>query len=453
MASSFKPGFHMNAVPISLSDKFYDLCLRFNRRLETITQKLEPPLHINENHILAELIHHKSGTAKDIAATLHLEKSVVSRSVDSLIKRGLIEAASSPSDGRVKYLTITGKGRVFFEKDSEMRSTQVKEFFSPLTRVEQLDLARYLGLVADKFNSPPIPSLPTDPPGKAEIRRITRTLGVLGTSFLGTGLPIEKCQILSLLSSSGREISVGSLKKTLPYDAPVLSRLLASLEENELIARARAHAADGRQVDVKLTDGGYHQDIQNRRVASRALVHALSDVEEDSLNHLVSLLSKMLSNEVFEERHLTTALRFAEIKDESERRLARGFLMEELVRTKRHFDAPEVLIGSKNPVVGIFSGSVIRGVIEGARVKSSWRVVNSGFKAECSEEERGKLLLALLKKLSKRASFTSLIIPSDENFSFLGGILGKTKKGDLEASKKNIEDLASIIDKKGSRDD
>lgn len=51
-------------------------------------------------------------TAKDIAVRLEVCKSRVTKVVNGLLEKGLVERVSDPRDGRVKLISLTGTGRV-----------------------------------------------------------------------------------------------------------------------------------------------------------------------------------------------------------------------------------------------------------------------------------------------------------------------------------------------------
>lgn len=65
-------------------------------------------------HAIIELGNHGQSTANQLAQTLVLEKSSVSRMLGRLIERGLISEAASEADGRSKILSLTEAGRELF---------------------------------------------------------------------------------------------------------------------------------------------------------------------------------------------------------------------------------------------------------------------------------------------------------------------------------------------------
>jgi len=83
-------------------------------------------------------------------------------------------------------------------------------------------------------------------------RYYTRRLGVLTDRYLGQDRPLSEAR---LLFEIGDRADVRDLRARLGLDSGYLSRLLRSLQEQDLV-RTRAHPADGRVRIAELTDAG-----------------------------------------------------------------------------------------------------------------------------------------------------------------------------------------------------
>ena len=68
------------------------------------------PLPISQAHALMELLHSGSIRQGELAQTLGLSKSTVSRMVTQLESRGFVERKSDRFDGRVRFLILTVRG-------------------------------------------------------------------------------------------------------------------------------------------------------------------------------------------------------------------------------------------------------------------------------------------------------------------------------------------------------
>jgi len=69
------------------------------------------PLAVSHAHALMELLHNPGIRQLDLAGTLGLSKSAVSRMVDQLQQRGWIERQADDADGRAWCLSLSARGR------------------------------------------------------------------------------------------------------------------------------------------------------------------------------------------------------------------------------------------------------------------------------------------------------------------------------------------------------
>src|ERR1700739_1378979 len=87
-------------------------------------------------------------------------------------------------------------------------------------------------------------------------RAVTAEGGALDTSFLGRGRPLGAARVLNAIGH-GR-IDVAELRDYLGLDSGLMSRLLRSLEDEDLI-RTMPHPDDARRRIAKLTRAGRHE--------------------------------------------------------------------------------------------------------------------------------------------------------------------------------------------------
>jgi DNA-binding MarR family transcriptional regulator len=95
-----------------------------------------------------------------LAELSHADPSTISRQVAELVRRGLVERAADPSDGRASLLAITPAGRALCERLGTVRRQMLATAVSAWTDAE---LATFAGLLA-RFNDalgdtycPPLP--------------------------------------------------------------------------------------------------------------------------------------------------------------------------------------------------------------------------------------------------------------------------------------------------------
>lgn len=80
------------------------------------------PLSVSEAHSLLELSQGQGLSQVMLGQRLRLEKSTVSRLIDQLQKRGWVERARDPVDGRAVRLQLTEQGRQVAEQVAAARS-------------------------------------------------------------------------------------------------------------------------------------------------------------------------------------------------------------------------------------------------------------------------------------------------------------------------------------------
>jgi DNA-binding MarR family transcriptional regulator len=98
------------------------LPFRLNRLAAEISEQLSAlyaerfAIDIPQWRVLATLSWGNGWTAKAIVASTRTHKSTISRAVEALAQRGLVEAVQSPKDKRAYQLRLTPQGRQLFLK-------------------------------------------------------------------------------------------------------------------------------------------------------------------------------------------------------------------------------------------------------------------------------------------------------------------------------------------------
>ena len=126
-------------------DKTVNEIRRFNR-FYTVSMGfldsdyLDTAYSIAETRILFEIKMHGTCSQSDIAKTLHIDKSYLSRIVKRFYKSGLIEKDKSDEDKRVTYIALTKKGEMETARLIVLTNNQIKSKISKLSCDECDDL-------------------------------------------------------------------------------------------------------------------------------------------------------------------------------------------------------------------------------------------------------------------------------------------------------------------------
>lgn len=354
----------------------FDLFLRFNRRLVSITQRLAPSLSINESHLLSEISQKPKLSSKQLSEILVLEKSTVSRTVTALLKKGYLTVKAAEQDKRQKELLIIDCGAVALKEDSALRNRQVSECIAALAAAEQSDLGYFLKIMADGFGAFPVKASQDDNLVKIEIRRLTRSMGYLGQNFLDTGISIEKCQILCLTLQHSNNIALNELLKMLPFETSVLSRMVSGLAKAGFLKKITL-PGDRRRLALVLTTRGIQLTQEILTTGSNQIEKSLKNLDNSALTRFVELLQKFLPNSlVLHERDMQDRIRISRLKSSEDRQVGRGFLIENLVRLNRHYETPELLIPSSSITHGLYVNGCLKGISEIQKIKKSWTITN-----------------------------------------------------------------------------
>lgn len=98
------------------------LPFRLNRLAAEISEELATlyaarfDIDIPQWRVLATLSAGAAWTAQEIVASTRTHKSTISRAVEALSRRGLIESLQSPADKRAFHLRLTAAGRRLFRQ-------------------------------------------------------------------------------------------------------------------------------------------------------------------------------------------------------------------------------------------------------------------------------------------------------------------------------------------------
>jgi len=106
-------------------------------------------------HILTELARAGSIPMGELGSRLQLEKSWVSRAVDTLVERGLLAKEPNPEDGRSWMLLLTAAGKRRVKELNASLDGHANQLLARLSAREQEDVQRALALLLDVLREDP----------------------------------------------------------------------------------------------------------------------------------------------------------------------------------------------------------------------------------------------------------------------------------------------------------
>lgn len=105
---------------------------------------LDSKYSLPEVRVLYEIYHHNNLTARDIMATLNIDKGYLSRMLQNFKKAKLVSKKRSGKDGRSAHLSLTDSGKVEFKVLNRASDHQLKEILDGLTSSDCDKLVRYM---------------------------------------------------------------------------------------------------------------------------------------------------------------------------------------------------------------------------------------------------------------------------------------------------------------------
>ncbi|WP_050386707.1 bifunctional helix-turn-helix transcriptional regulator/GNAT family N-acetyltransferase [Bradyrhizobium pachyrhizi] len=125
-------------------------------------------------------------------------------------------------------------------------------------------------------------------------RAVTSAVGALDTSFLGRGRPLGAARVLNAIGHGRAD--VGEIRDYLGLDSGLMSRLLRSLEDEELI-ETTAHGDDARRRIARLTAAGKrefnaYEAISNRQAKDFLSHHSQREALLAAMDLIASALGR-----------------------------------------------------------------------------------------------------------------------------------------------------------------
>lgn len=105
-------------------------------------------------HVLVELGRTEKMSVNDLAESLRLDKSTVSRSVDNLVNTGLVQREADPEDRRYVALKLSAQGGLVFDDLEDRMEKYFAEIVDYLPSEKREQVLESLTLLAEAVKSP-----------------------------------------------------------------------------------------------------------------------------------------------------------------------------------------------------------------------------------------------------------------------------------------------------------
>lgn len=136
----------MECKPWEMDEGMSLIMMRMRRSLRTVLREavLEEGLTPNEIEVLLFLEHGTYNTARDISRLRGMPRSLVSKAVDQLVRRGYVESSQDKQDRRVSRLQLLPASQSVVQRLAQARG----DFLSKLCKgVTQEEFAAFFSMV------------------------------------------------------------------------------------------------------------------------------------------------------------------------------------------------------------------------------------------------------------------------------------------------------------------
>lgn len=100
-----------------------------------------------------DLIRYEEGcTASKISEMLGVDKSTVSKKIDSLVARGMAVKVRDPDDGRIQRLALSEKWRTMYDENDAPYDRVLERLETELSDSEKAVVCRALGIFSEELD-------------------------------------------------------------------------------------------------------------------------------------------------------------------------------------------------------------------------------------------------------------------------------------------------------------
>ena len=100
-----------------------------------------------------DLIRYEEGcTASKISEMLGVDKSTVSKKIDSLVARGMAVKVRDPDDGRIQRLALSGEWRAMYDENDAPYDRALERLEAELSDSEKAVVCRALGIFSEELD-------------------------------------------------------------------------------------------------------------------------------------------------------------------------------------------------------------------------------------------------------------------------------------------------------------
>lgn len=376
-------------------------------------------------HLLAEIRAEPGVSAVELANRLMIPKSVVSRSLASLERKRRVREELSNQDKRVKLLFITEEGLAALDEPDAATEAFFSACLPNLDEEELCQFEVYFKLLADGTAAPYAATAPTDSKLRVQVRRVTRSSGLLTSNLYG-GATFNGLEWMLLYTAvrSRTPIIAAEFRQKYNVRANTLSDSLARLKKRKFIEPAPQVESDRRRIPLLPTELGRQMVDRHLELASQSMVRATLNFTGPQLKHYLYLLHKFLhGTELVEQvegtfrKVLVKEVSVRRISTQEELQVARSFYIRRLVHNHESHLVSERIFSADSFCTILEKGEQTLAVLELVSDSEFTTVTNFSMADGLSDSSLLRSFIQTSIELLKAAE-PQASVQFDERFSF-----------------------------------
>jgi DNA-binding MarR family transcriptional regulator len=278
----------------------HDALIKLQRKRRFIALRFGIPsdqagesLGFTEEAILIVLNAEPEKNVKELAETLHLERSWMSRVISALESKGLVESFVPEADRRSKKLNITPEGRAKLQALHLVSRKIMDTCLDGMPQAAMEALYIYLKRFADGLNTSSYPQTTNNHPVEVELARVSRAMGILSDDVMGSSLSVTQLQVLLVLSEAdGTEVVTSDIDELLPFDMSTVSRTIAGFEKQNLVQKVQSET-DKRSYMIHLTDAGRARVAAYKEMALAIFARAVAGCSVEDVHQFTHIVQNV----------------------------------------------------------------------------------------------------------------------------------------------------------------
>lgn len=368
--------------------EIHHLFLSFQRRRGFIRRGYSKfAVSMIQGEILSALASDPEISMSKIADTLGVRKSTITRQMSALKKKRYIDINCSEIDARKRILKLTEKGISLLCALDHCLGSIMSDSLSGLIPPEQSKLAELTLRLALGLGAKPLPVRPEEHPMNYAILALSRATKMYTANFYGSALSVSDVQVLTVILSLKSNTTFSLLCNKIPFEPGRISRTILGLNERGLISKSNS-LQDSRQITLTVTKAGQLALNKHSAQVATQISEALRELSSKELFEFIELLRRAAIGSNSEDRLLLQEkIEVAPILTDSERAIARGFLVETAVREHQHYSLPSRILSDEGNAFGLFVNQQLRGVADYYQAGKRWKLENFALSPELKTSE------------------------------------------------------------------